>query len=50
MDILNPLDWFQDAVGDLADGGALIGKAAGMAYGTAEGLFKGLSSFVEGLL
>ena len=49
-EIVQPWDFFQDAVGDLADGGALIGKAASLVWGTAEGLFKGFTGFLEGLL
>ena len=48
--IPNPIDWIGDAIGDMTDGSALVGKACGMAYGTAQGLYKGVIAFVEGLL
>ena len=44
------LDFFDDAVGSVGDGGAYIGKAAGLVWGTTEGLFKGFKGFLEGLL
>ena len=44
------LDWFADAVGDLADGGAMMSKAAGMAADTAKGLYTGTKAFLEDIL